>query len=360
MLNKQSCTIAIGIAALASASSAAAFFHSYRINELYSNADGSIQFIELTNGDIDGEMLSQGVLLSIIPEGGEASHDFVFPDNLPSPATANTSVLIATQGFADLGIVAPDFVMPIGFLFTGGGRIDLGGFDALTYAALPTDGVLSMNRDGTMGVNSPMNFAGVTGTIPPPVALDFAIGWNLGGNGSGAALDVAAEFGDANTVNTVWKWIPSRNNWAFYTPTLSDGGAAFAAANGYELLASIDAGEGFWLNAKSGFSVWLAAGAVPSASFQTLGSGWNLIAVGDRPTPNGFNAALSVVPPASGEIPLNLTTLWTWDNSSNNWYFYAPGLDKNGTLSSYIQSKGYLEFGSLALEPTTGFWVNRP
>jgi len=47
-----------------------------------------------------------------------------------------------------------------------------------------------------------------------------------------------------------------------------------------------------------------------------------------------------------------------WDPTLANWYFYAPSLEKSGALSSYITSKDYLDFGTKALDPTIGFWVN--
>jgi len=143
--------------------SAYASFHLYRINELYSNADGSIQFIELTVGDFSGESAWAGQRISVT-QGG-TTHSFTFPSNLPSAATGNTSVLVATQGFADLGILTPNFIVPSGFLFVGGGTVNFADVDSLTYSALPTGGNLSLNRDGSTGVNSPRNFAGVSGSI---------------------------------------------------------------------------------------------------------------------------------------------------------------------------------------------------
>jgi len=170
-----------------------------------------------------------------------------------------------------------------------------------------------------------------------------------------------ATLGDATKVATVWKWVPSTSNWAFYTPTLSDGGAAYASGKSYAFLTSVSGGEGFWVNAKTPFAAQLPAGtAVSSASFQTMGSGWSLIAIGDGKTPKGFNSSLSLTPPAAGDIPQNLTSLWGWDATQSNWYFYAPNLDKAGTLSTYVQSKQYLDFGTKTLGPTMGFWVNRP
>jgi len=72
--------------------------------------------------------------------------------------------------------------------------------------------------------------------------------------------------------------------------------------------------------------------------------------VGDSPTPRAFNNAI------------NVTTLWAWDAVKTNWYFYAPSLDALGAsaLSDYITSKRYLDFGTKTLDPTMGFWVNKP
>jgi len=143
----------------------AASFHTFQLNEFYSNADGSIQYVELKEGfGANGQLFLAGH--AIASTQGGTTHTLVFLTDLPSVITANKSVLIATPGFAALGIVAPDYIVPAGFLFVGGGIVDYAGVDILTLGALPTDGVTSLNRDGTTGVNSPRNFAGQTGSIP--------------------------------------------------------------------------------------------------------------------------------------------------------------------------------------------------
>ena len=127
----------------------------------------------------------------------------------------------------------------------------------------------------------------------------------------------------------------------------------YATSKGYDVLTTINGGEGFWVNATSAFSAQLPAGTtIASTSFQTMASGWNLIAIGDNKTPSQFNTLAGAVTP--------LTTIWAWDAAKLNWYFYAPSLDSAGTLSSYISSKGYLNFGAKVLDPMTGFWVNKP
>ncbi len=140
-------------------------FHLYGINELYSNADGTIQFIELTVGNANGESFWQGQSITVTQ--GATAHLYTFPTNLPSTQTANTKVLIATQGFADLGIVTPDFIVFPGFLYTSGGAtVNFAGVDFVSYSLLPTNGTSSINRSGTISVNSPTDFAGNTGTVP--------------------------------------------------------------------------------------------------------------------------------------------------------------------------------------------------
>jgi hypothetical protein len=142
-------------------------FHQYQINELYSSADGNVQYIEMRVGDSDGESFWRGV--SLTSSSGGVTHTFHFPSNLPSQATANTTVLIATQAFADLGIVNPDFIVPAGFLFASGGTLNFGGVDVVAYAALPTDGARSVDAAGTLGVASPTNFSGVVGRLQATV-----------------------------------------------------------------------------------------------------------------------------------------------------------------------------------------------
>ena len=361
MIRKLLATIAVYALGIACAGNALASFHLYRISELFSNADGSIQFIKLTVDAFDGESFWAGKSISVTQ--GSTTRSFTFPGNLPSTATANTSVLIATQGFANLGIVAPDYIIPAGFLFTSGGTLNFANADSMTYGALPTDGVLSLGRSGTASVNSPKNFAGVSGTIPAPAALGFVLGWNLAGNSSTGTLNAATAFADAAKVNTVWKWIAGSAKWAFYAPSLLGQALAdYAASKGYEVLTAINGGEGFWVNAKSAFTAASPAGTSLTASSHrsSLLAGWNLVSAGDGKTPRQFNQALSLVTPAAGEFPPNITSLWAWDASLANWYFYAPVLDAGATLSSYVASKGYLDFGAKTLDPAQGFWVNIP
>src|SRR6187401_542059 len=99
--------IAVALLALSAANVQAAF-HLWTMNELYSNADGTVQFIELTALAGGQEFLTGHSLTTTGNEGGTRS--FTFPSNLPGD-TSGKRMLIATQGFAALGIVTPDYVV---------------------------------------------------------------------------------------------------------------------------------------------------------------------------------------------------------------------------------------------------------
>ena len=84
----------------------------------------------------------------------------------PSTQTAGRRALIATQGFAALGVVAPDYVVPNGFLATDGATVNYAGVDQVSYVTLPVDGSTALMRDGTMAQNVATNFAGAFAAAP--------------------------------------------------------------------------------------------------------------------------------------------------------------------------------------------------
>lgn len=220
----------------------------------------------------------------------------------------------------------------------------------MTYAC----SVRATNANGTGAGSTAWSITG----LQPTLSITSS-GWHLVANSVNGTLDVAAAFGDAEKVNTVWKWNAALSKWAFYTPALSGSALTdYAASKGYDLLTEINAGEGFWVNAKQFFAIQLPAGTnvvatdFASGGTKALGTGWSLIGVGEARTPSQFNAALGV----------NLTTLWAWDNGISRWYFYAPSLDASGGLPAYISSKSYLDFGinNKTLGQGEGFWVNKP
>ena len=158
--------------------SADASFHLFKIDQIYSSADSTIQYVmlrEVTGSN--GENFWAGNRIETTSTAG-TKQQFQFPSNLPSSATASRSVLIATAGFAALNLVAPDYTVPNGFIPRGGGKLDYAsGTDEVTFTALPTDGATAVNRNGQPVAATPTNFAGATATlsasVPPPTSPDL-------------------------------------------------------------------------------------------------------------------------------------------------------------------------------------------
>jgi len=202
-------------------------------------------------------------------------------------------------------------------------------------------------------------------------ALVLAPGWNLLGNGQDQPLAVAGLFGNTANVTTVWKWDVAKTGWQFYAPGMDAATLqSYATGKGYGILSSINPGEGFWVNALQAFSVNQPSGAaLTGADFaagqaHALKPNWNLVALGTALTPSDFNRGLSATPPATGAVPINLTTLWAWDNPGSKWYFYSPSLEGQGgyVLFDYTAGKSYLDFTATGktLGAGMGFWVNKP
>jgi hypothetical protein len=161
------------------AASAAAEFHTYQIEEIFSNADGTVQYVVMHESQgMSAENFWMGNALTSTHLG--TTQTYVFRNNLPGVmcgyygcgggGTANTRVLIASQGFAALHLVTPDFIMPNGFIATDGATLNYAGVDFVTFTSLPTDGVHALDRSGAAVPNVATNFAGQSA----PVALAAA------------------------------------------------------------------------------------------------------------------------------------------------------------------------------------------
>lgn len=171
--------------ALLTAAPAVAGHHQWIISELFSNADGTVQFVELL-GTADNEQGIGGFSVATLgPEGSVASSASLAP-NLPNGNTAGAYLLVATAGYATLaaqqGAPAPDRVLPDDFLELGGDRVryaGIGGTDrAYGAGGLPTDGVLSLDYEsGSPGTtpNTPQNFAGQVGQIDASVPVPTSV-----------------------------------------------------------------------------------------------------------------------------------------------------------------------------------------
>ena len=163
--------------------SAEAGSHSWRVSEVFSNADGTIQFIELK--ECCGLAGENGIHTHPVRS---LTNEFPFPAPLNQGSTANKHLLLGTAAFAALpGAPTPDFIIPANFFSTtltenigydawdepGGVLATAQGLD-IPAGTLPVDGVTALHDipnigsgavNAMPGVNSPTNFAGTTGSV---------------------------------------------------------------------------------------------------------------------------------------------------------------------------------------------------
>jgi hypothetical protein len=133
----------------------------FRITQVFSNLDGSVQFVELTEyAGLDGQHRFAG--LTLTTTHGDIEKTYTFPHDLPTDRTAHTSVLVAASenrvlamgalfgfGVGYLCCYKPTFAdVPLRFLRAGPATLDFAGADRITYDGLPTDGLNAWYRDG--------------------------------------------------------------------------------------------------------------------------------------------------------------------------------------------------------------------
>jgi hypothetical protein len=138
--------------------------HTWDVNEVFSDATGNIQFVELWEaaggaGEVNIHTLNVTSTGETFPIGGSAL----------SPPTTNKFFLIATPAFAALpGAPTPDRILPAGnipFFVTAGDTVSFVPYDSWNFGTVPTNGVLSLNRLTGQQNNSPTNYAGQSGQV---------------------------------------------------------------------------------------------------------------------------------------------------------------------------------------------------
>ena len=150
----------------------------WEIQEVYSNDDGSIQFIELFSKH-DNQNFPNEITIESRDSSDKLHNAYVFTTSGLIDKTENHSLLLATPGFSVLpGGVTPDYVIPFDFLITAGGTLRIFAtsgepsgtneleYDKLEYEWFQTKGVSSFHLNGSFfGANSPTNFAGEIGYL---------------------------------------------------------------------------------------------------------------------------------------------------------------------------------------------------
>jgi len=179
LATKVSCLLALSALAVPSARAGA---HTWDVWEVFSNADGSVQFVELH--EADGGPTEVGIgghMISASPSGKSYTiqHSII-------GGTALRYYLIATPGFAALpGAPVPDEVTAPGVLLVGlsDTSVSYVGFDTATWGAgaLPLDGIHSLQRPAkgatpVSSINSPTNYS-----TNVPGSVDASPGAGLAG-----------------------------------------------------------------------------------------------------------------------------------------------------------------------------------
>jgi hypothetical protein len=170
MRRSRSLPILVGLAVGIWSQYALATFHLWKIDQVYSNADGSVQYVDflLPPPVTDDESHLSGRTLT----AGLNSNSLTFGTDLPSQPAAGQHFLVATPGFAAIAGVIPDYTFSGGpFFNTSGDTLTYAsGVDTFTFAALPLDGIHALNRNGSTAINAPINFAGQQGFVPEPAS----------------------------------------------------------------------------------------------------------------------------------------------------------------------------------------------
>jgi len=149
--------------------------HLWRVNELFSNADGTVQFIELK--ECCGGPSENGT-------GGKTVTSLTVPHSIPlnnvAGNTANRHILLGTAAFAALPGAPPvDYTIVPNFFAINGDTIRYApaqNYDSWIFGAgaLPTNGVNSIQKTNLatphedtfiVVVNSPTNYAGQSGSV---------------------------------------------------------------------------------------------------------------------------------------------------------------------------------------------------
>src|SRR4029453_13673349 len=166
--------LALFVLCLASLPNAAhARFHFWDVNEVFSNADGTVQFVEFTTASGFQDLI--GTHAAEFRQNGSGIGSAPFGTDLFTTDTGGHLLLIATPDFQAAAGIEPDYLMPASSIpvatvdavrMSGAATTELD----FTAGTLPLDGTNSLTHTGGIPAATPTNFLGETGTIVPEPA----------------------------------------------------------------------------------------------------------------------------------------------------------------------------------------------
>ena len=145
------------------------------------------------------------------------------------------------------------------------------------------------------------------------------------------------KFFDNNKYVSVWKW--KNNKWVVYLPGQDT--STYANEKGFDILSSINPGEGFWVNNLLSKQVLIAG--TPVEDNLTMIQGWNLMGLKS-------NQTKSITALISGN-ETKIISIWKW---VDKWAVCILGDEDSGL--GYATSKGFQFLEEI--NPGEGFWVN--
>ena len=252
-------------------STAQASFHLWQVREVFTSADGNVQFVEMFDS-FAGETVMNGLSLTANSDGNIKT--FTFPSNLAHPTPG--SLLIATTGFGSLpGGVTPDFTFSQGgvsgtffnpnatnltFTFNGSGDSM-----AFTGASLPKNGINSLTDAGAVGF--PPGTPNISSGVNSPT--------NLLGNSGSVNLSTPSPTGDYNGNHLV-----DAADYVVWRNTLTQTASPAGSGADGDTSGSIDAGDYSYWRARFGNAAGSGTGlGVPTDTPEPAASALFLVAI---------------------------------------------------------------------------------
>ncbi len=143
----------------------------WSINEIYSNSDGTVQYIELFT-TVDGQQGLTGRQITASALGVE--NGFSIPGDLSGITTGRT-VLLATAAYEQLSGISPDFILPDKFIPPGVTKISFADVDSVEFdrSELPLNGTQALNSDLIPVRPNASNFLGDASIVETNINATF-------------------------------------------------------------------------------------------------------------------------------------------------------------------------------------------